>query len=341
MNSSEFWVGSYASAEQKSIYRCTVDFGRGVLTCEESCSGISNPTYLLYNKNSGVLYAVEECMPEGSVCAFDIRKGAFEKKAALACGAAPCHLSLDDSERFLFAANYMSGDLAMFFLDAQGIPVRMTDKRQHLGKGIDPDRQDGPHVHFSAMKDGVLYVTDLGLDTISRFTIDADSKTLKSDGDDIHLPPGSGPRHLCFHPEKQGIMYVICELSAQIAVIKNDGDGCSIVQTISILPDGYTGRKHAAAMKLSENGRFLFASERANHSITAFKVLDNGTLEVWDIKNTGGSMPRDFALVDDYIIAANQESGDITVLQFDSKTGKISKTGMRYTIMNPVCIALI
>ena len=341
MDALEFWVGTYALAEEKSIYRCTADFNSGVITCEKSYAGVSNPTFLLMSQGGHVLYAVEECMPEGRVCAFDVAGGCFEKKAALPSGAAPCHLCIDNGGRYLFAANYMSGDLAVYSLDEHGLPDRMTYKVRHFGAGTDPVRQEAPHVHFSVMKNDVLYVTDLGLDTVSRFLIDDESETLKSAGSDIRLPRGSGVRHLCFHPERPEIMFVICELTAQIMVIKLDEDGYKIVQSISTLPGGFAGKKHAAAIKISEDGKFLFASNRGHDSIAVFEVRDDGTLTLLDIAKTGGSSPRDFALAGNYIIAANQDSGEITVLQFEPKAGKIGKNAMRCQIPNPVCITPI
>ena len=64
-------------------------------------------------------------------------------------GSAPCHLALHPDGTTLFVANYVSGTVAVFPLDAEG---RVTGAEpaqviQHTGSGPRTDRQEGPHAH--------------------------------------------------------------------------------------------------------------------------------------------------------------------------------------------------
>ena len=52
--------------------------------------------------------------------------------------------------------------------------------------------------------------------------------------------------------------------------------------------------KWASAIKLSADGKFLYASNRAHNSIAVFKVVADGSLELIEIVPTQGLNPRDF-----------------------------------------------
>ncbi len=65
----------------------------------------------------------------------------------------------------------------MFELDNGGIPKEVCCLMKHEGKGIDPVRQEGPHVHFSKYLNGMLYVCDLGVDTVFCYRVNEKEKS--------------------------------------------------------------------------------------------------------------------------------------------------------------------
>ena len=107
-------------------------------------------------------------------------------------------------------------------------------------------------------------------------------------------------------------------------------------QTVSTLPSDYDGQKWASAIKLSADGKFLYASNRAHNSIAVFKVVADGSLE---IVPTQGLNPRDFTLSPDqnYLITAHQDSPNATVFKRDSASGKLTLLSDDFYVPEAVC----
>ena len=68
--------------------------------------------------------------------------------------------------RYLLVSNYMDGTIGVYRADESGMNVVQTDLVRHQGKGVNPTRQEGPHVHSCLVIGEKIYSADLGLDTI-------------------------------------------------------------------------------------------------------------------------------------------------------------------------------
>ena len=110
-------------------------------------------------------------------------------------------------------------------------------------------------------------------------------------------------------------------------------------QTVSTLPEDYDGQKWASAIKLSADGKFLYASNRAHNSIAVFEVIADGSLKLIEIVPTDGLNPRDFTLSPDqhYLIAAHQDSPNATVFKRDPGTGRLSSLSHDFYVPEAVC----
>ncbi|MDR1204882.1 MAG: lactonase family protein [Peptococcaceae bacterium] len=339
MNKYLFTVGTYAEADTDSIFWYQADFAQGKFTRQAAYRGVSCPSYLLQGKN-GLLYAVEELAPDGNIAVYIRSADGIQKRRELPSnGAHPCHLAIDEKERFLFAANYTSGSLAMFEIDAEGLPRALCFLKQHAGKGMNLKRQEGAHVHFSKAKEGLLYVCDLGLDTVFCYRINAEKKALEETDRNLRLPDGNGPRHLCFHPKRGGWLFVFAELTARIFVFHQKDGVFALKQEILSLPAERTAVNLGAAIKPSEDGKYFFVSNRGDDSVTAFLVTEEGLLTSLHTCATGGKAPRDIEVFGDYIIIANQDSSSLTALRFNRAQGRLEQTRMRETVPLPSCIA--
>ena len=161
---------------------------------------------------------------------------------------------------------------------------------------------------------------DLGIDKVLIYAIDhANGKLVAQTPAEI--APGSGPRHLAFHPDEQRA-YVINELSNTITAFDYDADAGTLttIQTISTLPDGYTEVSHTADIHVHPNGRFLYGSNRGHDSIAVYAIdQDNGQLALVEIVPTGGANPRNFGLdpTGTYLIAGNHSTDDIFTFKVD------------------------
>ena len=62
------------------------------------------------------------------------------------------------------------------------------------------------------------------------------------------------------------------------------------MQVISTLPDDYSGFNGTAAIRLSKDGKFLYASNRGHDSIAVYSILADGSLELLEIVPTNGKI---------------------------------------------------
>ena len=334
----KFYVGSYAPSEENSIYLYELDTGKGALRRIDAVKGVDNPSYLLVHPNGKILYAVEELTPDGRLAVFSKNNTLKHICSIESLGADPCHLSLDEKGEFLFVANYTSGSLSVYQLDENGNVIKCTDHKQHEGHGTDPERQEGPHAHFSGMVDQELLVCDLGMNCIVRYQLDRKTGKLEEKNERIYFHDGFGPRHFAVHESHPNHIYVIGELTGEVAVWKKIGADYQLIQVIDSLPEGYQGENTAAAIKFDEEGSLLFVSNRGSDSITSFRVTEEGDLEKLSVCVSGGKGPRDFEIFGKTLVVANQYTDNLAVLQVENATGEMKILSEEEKIFKPVMI---
>ncbi|MGM9606543.1 MAG: lactonase family protein [Oscillospiraceae bacterium] len=334
----EFYTGSYGHMGEESIVRFRADFAARSLTKTMVSTAAECPSYLLSHPNKRILYAVRELTEEGALCTFASEGGFLRLLSTLPTGGKdPCYLSLDGSRTFLFAVNYSGGSFCVYRLDEAGLPQEMTDHITHTGSGPDKARQESAHPHCAVHVDGAVFVCDLGMDRVFRYTLDQKTgKVTPSWG--ISLPPASGPRHLLASPANNDILYVVGELSSKVYVLHLQEQGARLLQELSTLPEGFSGPNIAAALKTSEDGLTLFVSNRGDDSIAVFRIFPGGTLEKKSVCKTGGRVPRDFSVFGKYLVAANQDSGLLTVLRYDSARFRLTPYNMSASLIRPTMI---
>jgi len=215
---------------------------------------------------------------------------------------------------------------------------------QHTGSSVHP-RQRGPHAHQVVLlpDNKFVFVPDLGLDKILVYHFDPGKGTLSAaDPPFAALEPGSGPRHLAFHPNGR-VAYAVNELKSTVAAFSYNKTRGSFdaLQTISTLPKDFSGNSSCAEVAVHQSGRFLYASNRGHDSIAIFEIdRSKGTLRPVEHIPTQGKTPRHFAIspAGDYLFAANQGSDNVVVFRIDRNTGRLSPTGEVLDVSMPVCI---
>ena len=92
---------------------------------------------------------------------------------------------------------------------------------------------------------------------------------------------GFGTRHIVFSKDGN-YFYVVGELSSQINVVKLTktlGDFENIA-TYKTIPADFTDHNGAAALYISQDGKYVYTSNRGHNSIAVFKVNDDHTLSL-------------------------------------------------------------
>lgn len=263
-------------------------------------------------------------------------------------GPGPCHLAVDASGRDVLVANYTGGSVAVLPIRTDGSLGEATARVQHTGSSVNPNRQREPHAHCVALSpdNRFAFVADLGIDQVKSYRFDPVRGTLTAnDPAFVALPPGSGPRHLAFHPDGRHA-YVINELLSTVTVLDYAAPtgAFSLRQTVSALPDGFTGRSTAAEIAVHPSGKFAYGSNRGQDSVAVLTIAA-GTGELTPIQQarTGGKTPRHIAIDPSghYLWAENQDSGNITIFKIDEQTGRLNPTGQVLPVGSPVCVEFL
>jgi 6-phosphogluconolactonase len=340
-----FYVGTYTSNGGKGIYLCNFDNGSGEISLIETFEGIDNPSFLKTSDDKNFLYAVTE-KQEGNVSAFQIDKIGKLKfiNQQSSNGKGPCHVDVSSDRKFVAVANYGGGTTALYPVAKNGSLLPATSVIVNEGSSIDKSRQTKPFAHsikFWPFGNRV-FSADLGTDQLNIFSLEGD-KLIQNGQKFAKLDPGSGPRHFDFHPDGETI-FVICELNSTIATFKMVNQNWEKKQVISTLPGDFKGTSYCADIHVSDDGKFLYGSNRGHNSIAVFEI-NNDTKQLKSIGfvSVEGDWPRNFALSPDgnYLLAANQKSGNITVFKINKETGMPEFTGKEIKIPAPVCIEFL
>jgi 6-phosphogluconolactonase len=245
----------------------------------------------------------------------------------------------------LLVANYKSGNVASLSIASDGSLGEAISFFQHNGSSINPQRQTGPNAHcFVVSPDGrFALAADLGIDKIMIYAFDAVAAKLSPNAAQPHmkLTPGSGPRHLTFHPMGK-FVYVINELANTITVFDwNAIDGAlTEKQTISTLPEGITVKSHTADLKITPDGKFLYGTNRGHDSLASFRIAEDGTLALLKIQSSNGKGPQNLLVTPDgrWLLCANMPGNSVVVFKIDASTGDAAPHGESVEIPMPSCI---
>jgi 6-phosphogluconolactonase len=349
-------VGTYTDGASRGIYRFELDPASGAST-EPALAGESeNPSFLALHPNGRVLYAVNEVGRfgggrTGAVSAFAIDPatgGLSRLNQQPSAGADPCHLVVDRAGRNVLVANYSGGNVAVLPLGADGRLQPASAVRQHAGRGPDRARQEGPHAHQIVLDaaERFAFAVDLGADRIFTYRFDAAAGRLEpSDPRTAALEPGSGPRHVAWHPSGK-VLYAINELRSTLTVLRYDParGALEAVQTITTLPAGFRAENTTAEVAVSPDGRFLYGSNRGHDSLAVF-AIDGATSLLTAVGHvpTGGRSPRHFAIDPSgrWLLSANQGTDSVTVFRLDPATGLPSPAGKPIAVSKPVCVLFV
>ena len=305
-----------------------------------------NPIHIVFSQNRKFIYsACSHSSKSGYITAHEID---LEKQTLTLInsqnsgGLTPCYVSLDLANRFLLAANYSSGSFRCFPIQDNGGLGSAVQTVHHHGQSIHPERQTEPHIHciLTDPTNYFVYAADLGADQIVTYSFNPNTGVIKKIHDGVtSLPPGSGPRHLYFHPRYPWV-YLITELSNRIHCYKID-EGSNLIEThqLSTIPENQNSESFSADIAIDPLGLFLYTSNRGLDCISIFSISQiDGTLNYLKTQSAEGEYPwsLDINSTGDFLIVANQHSNNIVIFQRNKENGMISKIAKLQDVSNTV-----
>ena len=327
----------------------------------------TSPSHVAVNAAGDRLYSSNETdrvgdAKHGSLSAFSIDRSDGSLKLLNTVdsgGAGPTYVSIHPSGRFLFAANYFGGSVSVVPILDDGRLGEATDIKQDEGK-IGPtvasnappgsfafSGHDRTHAHMIQADPAGRYVlhVDLGLDRIFVWEFDQQKGILQPNKPPhVDLPPGDGPRHFDFHPNRRWL-YSIQEEGSTIVLYDYDQTAGQLAarQTISTLPSTYSGSNFCSEILVSGDGKFVYAGNRLHDSISIFSVGDDGRLSFVGYEWTRGNYPRSFEFDPSgtFLYSCNQRADNLAIFRVRRESGKLDFTEQYVPVGNPSCIVFL
>jgi len=349
----------------EGIYVTDLDTVTGKLTTPRLVAKTPSPSWLVYDKARGLLYAVNEYSgfadpksgtSTGSISAFRIDKatGNLTPLPPVAV-AGSTNFKLDPSGRWLIAASWSDGVASLLPVGADGTVGTAADVfkatgPRHPDQAADQPRgNQQPSSHAQARIHGVAFhpggkfvaLDDAGLDVISIFTY-GDGKLRQVNS--YPQLPGSTPRHSVWDAKGRNL-YTVFEQDLMVSVHGFDPATGALTerQRLSLLPPDFGGTASAAEILLSKDGQHLYASSRFHDSIAHFRVKPDGTLTWVSDTPTGTSVPRGLVLdpTGQFLLAGGQNNDSVAVFKLDPKTGEPKNTGHYANVLSPSHFAFV
>lgn len=344
-------IGTYTNTgKSEGIYVYTFNVQTGEFSYRSKAIGIENPSYLAISQDKKHVYSVNEG-GKGFVSAFDF-KAATGKLTFLnrvsSGGEAPCYVTVDDRDKYVFAGNYGGGNLAAIPLKPDGSLSNDIQIIQHEGSSINKSRQEKPHVHSTVLSpdNRYLFTADLGTDQLNIYHLDGSNKQqalTPAKPAFISVKAGSGPRHLTFHPNGK-FAYLIQEMGGLVTFFDYKDGKLTEKQSITMISENFKGKIGAADIHISPDGKFLYGSNRGDaNDLVIYSIDKSGNLKFIGRQSTLGKNPRNFSIdpTGNFLLVAHQSSDDILIFRRNQKTGLLTPTGKKIEVGAPVCLKFV
>jgi 6-phosphogluconolactonase len=257
-------------------------------------------------------------------------------------------VSVDRDGKYLLDANYGGGYIEAYSLAKDGSLDTQTAFVQHEGSSVHPQRQTKPYAHWVHVDptNRFALVADLGTDRIAVYALAAATgKLTPNDPPSVRTPPGTGPRHLAFHPNGKWV-YATAELANEVMAFDWDARNgtLTLFQEAKTLDPSFTGESTAAEIAVHASGKFLYASNRGEDSIVVYAIDPaNGHLALKQRVASRGKVPRYFTFdpTQRWLIVANQEGGNLSVFSVDGQSGALAPVGEPVPLVKPMGVVFL
>lgn len=336
----KFYAISNDSGISKAIYFCGLEKETGAISIIEKYEGTVGGNYFALSPDAKHLLVTSKnsSKNKGGLVQYDIGNDGsltYIKSQFKQVDDMPCHVSFTPDMKYALSANYGDDEISLYSFSDKSLTAEIDNI-------IKPDNSKG-HFICTDPSGKFVHAVFLGLDKIFNYTIENDKLLENSHQASFSLPDGYGPRHLVFHPESG--LYILNETHSSVTACSYNPETGEISETqnISMLPSGFEGNNHAAAIRIHPNGKFLYASNRGHNSIAVFKIESNGHLSIVEHESSGINYPRDFVISSDgkFMIVGNQRGNSFRSYRIDESTGELNYTGNQVAMSKPTAFAFL
>lgn len=306
-----------------TILRFTMDPETGKLESRGEVTVAGGPAPLAIDPQHRFLYVGQRDDHLMSSFRIDQRTGDLSMIGTAPLEDQPCYISTDRRGKFLLSAYYQAGKAAVHPIDDGGAVVGPPVEWLDTDRGAHCFQTD-PSNRFAFLP----HIAGNGPNAIFQYQFDEQTgHVTPNDPTRISPQQQDGPRHFCFHPDKD-IVYFSNEQGCSVTTYALDTSRGSLtaMQTVSTLPEGYEGRNSCAQIQITPSGKFLYAPNRGHDSIACFAVDDaTGRLTPRGHVPTE-AVPRAFSIdpAGRFLFAAGLESGRLAAYRIDGDTGALT-----------------
>ncbi len=323
----------------------SVDMESGAMEKVGNPAAVSNPGYLTMNADGSRVYSTNNIPGQegGFISTFSvdpISNQLTKIQTQQTDASSASYIRLDGTGKWMMSANYGRGNIVVNPVLNDGTLGATTATIKHEGKSIHQRRQQGSHAHciVAGPENKFVFVPDLGIDKIVAYRFDDSTGALTAVPEmDVVTPPGSGPRHIIFHPNGK-LAFATIEMTGYLGTYTYEDGKLSPVGLYPATPASYVGAQSTSEVRISPNGRFVYVGNRGHDSIAVFKInRKTGKAKLIQNISTEGSWPRNFGITScgKMMVVGNQKSNTIVSFRINPFTGKLTSTGQQANTNGP------
>lgn len=312
-----------ASPESQQIHVWDLS-DSGALTLLQVVDAPGQVQPMAVSPDKGFLYV--GVRPDFRVIAYKIdREGKLAEAGHASLPGSPTHISTDREGRFIFVGSYNDACVSVTPVGTDGLPGEPVSVIHGL---------DGCHSANIDISNKTLFVPALKQDRICLFDLQDNGELVAHKQPQVTTVEGAGPRHMVFHPNQQ-YAYCVNELDSTVDVwqLNNAHGEVERVQSLDMMPEGFSDTRWAADIRLTPDGRHLYSCDRTASILTLFSVSEDGGLLTIAGYQPTETQPRGFNIDNsgNYLIASGQKSHHIEVYKITGEQGLLEPLA-RYAV---------
>ena len=297
----------------------------GKLTPKAAVPVSGGPVGLAVNPDGNFLYVGRRWEYDIASFRIDQTNGGITQIGSAPVQGEPLDVAIDRKGNYLLSYYYAQRTVAVHRIE-NGAAVTPAVEWLMTAFGVH-DFQTDPTNRF-AFAPHIGDWEGRGANQIYQFKFDENTGRLTPSSPPLLEPTEDlGPRQICFHPFLDTV-YSANEQGSSVTAYRLDtGTGTlSAFQTISTLPQGYIEFNACSQIRITSDGRYLYAGNRGHNSIAGFTVdPSNGTLSAAS-RVAAQAVPRSFSLDPQgkFVYAVGQDTGNLTSYEIDQATGELT-----------------